>query len=179
MRSPIMAVIASALALAVAAPAGAEDTQAEFTITGGTLSISVPVSTVDLGDVAAGSLTHVAQLGPVTVSDSRGALVAEWEATVSSTDFDLVGGTATAAETVAAGSVAYASGEATASTGTGTFLPGAATSLDPAVDPLLRLGGSWAGVGSNSVTWNPTLTFTFLASQVAGTYRGTITHSVA
>jgi len=182
MRTQAMAALAAAAlaaTIAVSAPAAAVDTEGEFTVTAGTLSISAPPSTVDLGSVAAGSLSHVAQLGSVTVTDDRGALVAEWKATVSSTDFALDGGTGGASETVAAGSIAYSSGAATASSGTGVFTPGVVASLDASVDPTLRLGASWAGTGVNSVTWNPTLTFTFLASQVAGTYRGTITHSVA
>src|SRR4051794_17434507 len=79
--------------LAPAAHAAAGDTIATFTISGGTLTISVPNSTVNLGTVAAGSLAASGSLGSTTVTDQRGALVAAWTVTVTSTDFTTGGGT--------------------------------------------------------------------------------------
>lgn len=159
----------------------AEATSAFFTIGGTGLSVNepTPADGVDLGSVAAGSLVHTGQLGPVTVTDGRGALVAAWTASVSSTDFVRVGSGATPAsnEVVAKANIAYVSGAATSSTGVGAFLPGATLTMD--LPEALRIAGTWAGSGANSVTWDPTLTFTLLASQVAGTYSGTVTHSVA
>jgi hypothetical protein len=35
-----------------------------------------------------------------------------------------------------------------------------------------------AGIGNNTATWTPTVSFALISSQVAGTYSGTITHSV-
>jgi hypothetical protein len=158
--------------LAPAAHAAAGDTTTTFSISGGTLSMSVPSSTVNLGSTSAGSLTFSGQLGSTSVTDNRGALTAVWTATVTSTTF--VTGGASANETVAKSNIAYSSGAATATTGTGTFAPGVIATLAAA-----GTGGAWAGVGVNSASWNPTLSFTLLSSQVAGLYTGTINQSVA
>lgn len=142
-------------------------TDVTFAITGGALAITVPASTVTLSSVSAGSLTAGGQLGAVTVADTRGLLVNAWTTTVSTTSFTT--GTATTYETVTAGNVAYSSGASTAHTGLGAFVPG--TILVPPTHTGFA--------GNSSTTWNPTLTFTLSASQVAGTYSGTIGHSVA
>lgn len=160
--------MALAALVGVAGPAHAADTIATFAITAGGLSIAVPASTVALatGVVNTGASSASAQLGAVTVTDTRGLLLSSWAATVTKTAF--VTGTSTPNETVTAPNVAYTSGTAT-STGLGTFVPN-----------VLAVGPSWTGVaGNNTSVWNPTLTFTLLSSQVAGTYSGTISHSVA
>jgi len=56
----------------------------------------------------------------------------------------------------------------------GAMVPSVAVNLATS-----KTAASWSGVGSNTVTWNPTLTLSLLPSQVAGTYSGTISHSVA
>jgi hypothetical protein len=148
-------------------------TIATFSITGGALSITVPASTVALntGTVNAGAATAAGQLGPVTVTDTRGLLINSWTTSVSSTAF--VTGTSTVNETVAVANIAYTSGPATAQSGLGLFVP-------TLVPTALGADASYAGAaGNSSTTWDPTLTFTLLSSQVAGTYTGTITHSVA
>lgn len=169
--------------LAVAGLAGpaqavtTDNTTATFTITAGELAITVPASTVALatGTVNTGAATAAGQLGPVTVSDTRGALLNNWTTTVSSTTFVLPGTTPTADETVAVNKIAYSSGAATASSGLGAFVPGVLVN-----GALPGTAGSHTALaGNSSSTWNPTLTFTLLSSQVAGTYTGTITHSVA
>jgi len=178
-----MAVLGAALAtvapVMVFAPVAADaaTTTATFSITAGGLSISAPASTVALsGATAATGASSVAgTLGSVTVADTRGNLVATWVTTFSSTTFTT--GTATTNETVPLASISYASGTATASSGTGTFVPNVGTAMSAAAGSRVV---SWTvGVGNNSATWNPTLTFTLLPAQVAGTYTGTITHSVA
>jgi hypothetical protein len=109
----------------------------------------------------------------MTVTDPRGSLVASWTATVSTTDFTT--GTATSHETVAKSAMTYSSGVGTAVAGqVGAMVPSVGVSLAaPAT------AATWAGVGNNTVTWTPTVSFTLQAAQVAGTYTGTITHSVA
>lgn len=157
------------------ASAAAGDTIATFVITSGTLSISVPASTVALstGTINTGAATASALLGSVSVADNRGALVNVWTTTVSSTTF--VTGGATTSETVAKGSIAYASGASTSTSGLGVFVPGTLATMT-----LNGTGAAWTGAAGNSTAaWNPTLTFTLLSSQVAGTYTGTINHSVA
>jgi len=154
-------------------------TTATFTISGGTLDITVPSSTVDLTPTAvtAGSLTASGALGNTTVSDQRAALIATWTVTISSTDFMNTTTNGTSAnEKVANSKVGYSSGLATGS-GTGAFVPGvipAATGVGTGT-----AGPTWAGVGVNTQTWNPTMSFVLATSQVAGTYTGTITQSVA
>lgn len=175
----ITGVAASGVALAAlvgaAGPAQAADTIATFQITAGTLGITVPASTVALatGTVNTGAATASGDLGTVSVADNRGALVNSWTTTVSSTTF--VTGTATANETVAKTNIAYASGVADSTTGLGTFVPGTLATM-----AVAGTAAAWTGsAGNNTAAWNPTLTFTLLPSQVAGTYTGTITHSVA
>jgi hypothetical protein len=180
-RSRLTAVaLTSGLAVAgfagVAGPAQAANsgsTITTFAITGGALNITVPASTVALntGTVNAGAATAAGQLGSVTVADTRGLLVNSWTTTVSSTTF--VTGGASANETVAVANIAYTSGASTAHTGLGLFVP-------TLVPTALGADATYTGAaGNSSTTWNPTLTFTLLSSQVAGTYTGTVTHSVA
>ena len=168
---PALAVGASALLLAAPGASAAGGTAATFTLTGGSLSISQPASAT-LGSAATGALTLAGSLGSVTVTDSRGNLNAIWTATVSSTNFTTGGGSTY--ETVTNSKVAYAAGLATSTTGVGTFTPGTLANLTAA-----GTAGSWVGTGNNTAAWNPTITFTLSPSQVAGTYSGTITHSVA
>jgi hypothetical protein len=175
----VAAVLAFAAAIttlalpAGAASAAAADTPGQFQVTAGGLAITVPTSTVNFGSVASGATSVSGQLGTVTVTDTRGLLTASWTATVSTTTFTTGGGTTN--ETVAKSAISYASGAATATTGVGVFTPVlVAVSL-----ATPQTGATWtAGVANNTATWNPTLTFALLTTQVAGTYAGTITHSV-
>jgi hypothetical protein len=168
-----LAAIAVTAGLALAGVAGsataavADATNATFAITGTGLGITVPASTVALASVSTGAATASGQLGAVTVADNRGALVNSWTATVTTSAF--VTGTSTPNETVTVPNIAYDSGAFTAHSGQGTFVAGTLTT-----PPSYT-----AGAGNSSTTWNPTLTFTLLSSQVAGTYTGTITQSVA
>lgn len=169
-----VASFAGFIGLAGAATAATGSTTATFALTGGALSITVPASTVALntGVVSAGAATAAGLLGPVTVTDGRGQLLNSWAMTVSSTPFT-TGTLPTADETVAAANIAYTSGAATTHTGLGLFVP-------TLVPTALGADASYVGAaGNSSTTWDPTLTFTLLSSQVAGTYSGTVTHSVA
>ena len=168
---PVLAVGASALVFAAPGASAATGTTATFTLSGGSLSITQP-STAALGTAATGALTLSGSLGSVSVSDGRGLLTATWTATVASTSFTTGGGTTY--ETVAGSSIAYGAGTATATSGVGAFTPGVLTGMGTS-----GTAGSWTGTGNNSASWNPTITFTLSPSQVAGTYSGTITHSVA
>lgn len=163
--------------LAVALPARAADTTTTFALAAGSLAISAPAAS-GLGTGSTGAGTITAQLGTVTVTDSRGALAGAWTASVSSTDFTTGG--ATANETIAKGEVTYWSGTATASSGTAVFTPGQATSGNAQALSVSRTAFSASViVGNNSASWNPTVTVNVPAAAVAGTYTGTITHSVA
>jgi hypothetical protein len=173
--------IAGAAALAIGtfalAPiAEAADTVTTFTIESGGLSVSAPASTVALntGTINTGATSASGSLGPVTVTDNRGAIGANWVATWASTTF--LTGTGSANEAVAFANIFYASGPATATSGTGTFAP--VTNQPMSTAAAGRIVSWAAGMGNNSATWNPTLSFTLLSTQVSGTYTGTITHSV-
>jgi hypothetical protein len=170
-----IALTAAGMILPAAGRAGASttgSTTTTFTINSGTLSITVPGS-VNLGTVQTGSAAVTALLGLVQVTDLRASTAGSWTTTVSSTSFFT--GSGTTNETVPASDVIYDPGAAISSTGTGTFTPGTPGNL-----AAPRTAFSAAGeVGSTSVTWDPQITIQLPPSVVAGTYTGTITHSVA
>lgn len=162
-------------------------TVANVTLTStGSLSIAEPVGTtaapVNLGSTTSGySAWTSGGLGTVTVTDSRTGLLANnWTATAAATAFNYVGtppsGATTAQTSIPVTSIVYNTGTGTAGTG------GATAPVFAAVGGSLSTGsvtaGTMAAVGTNSESWNPTFTIT-LANQLAGTYQGTITHSVA
>ncbi len=141
----------------------------------GGLSISVP-GAADLGSATAGDRAS-GHLGPVTVTDQRALSSASWVVTVTVTPFTTGGGSA--AETISRSHVSYWSGPATATSGTGTFTPGQATATNIQTLNVDRTAFSLeAGAGNNSATWNPTVVIALPAAAVAGTYAGTVTHSV-
>jgi hypothetical protein len=141
------------------------------------LAITVPGS-VNLGSVPSGTATRSAPLGTVTVTDDR-LLGVSWTATVSCTNFTTGG--ASAAETITKTSISYWSGPATASSGLASATPGQLTSLQAQSLSTARTAFSALGLSlvPNSTSWNPTIVITIPAAAVAGTYTGTITHSVA
>ena len=173
-----MALVGAMVGMIVfALPAHAAGTTTTFTLAAGSLSISAPASS-DLGSGSTGAGTVSAQLGNVTVTDTRGALLGTWTASVSSTDFTTGG--ATANETIVNGQVTYWSGAATATSGTATFTPGQLTSANAQDLSAVRTAFSASAiVGNDSASWNPTVTINVPGAAVAGSYTGTITHSVA
>ena len=112
------------------------------------------------------------------MSDGRGVLLGSWATGVTSTAFTTGAGTAN--ETIANSNADYWSGAATATSGTGVFVPG-----QPLAANFQTLGASRTAfsasvlVGNNTATWNPTVNVNIPAASVAGAYTGTITHSVA
>jgi hypothetical protein len=173
------AALAVGLAATPAFAAPNDGTIVTFAVEGGTLDIDAP-ATADLGGGGPDSVITGA-MGPVTVTDGRAAADASWLASVTTTNFTT--GASTPTETIAAALVDYWSGPATATTGTGTFGPGqalaagaAALTLTPA---LLTAFTHTGGTGNNTCTWNPTLDINVPLSNQAGTYTGTVTHSVA
>ena len=111
------------------------------------------------------------------MTDARANLVATWTATVTTTTFTTGGGTAN--ETIPKADVSYGSGAATASSGLNlVLLPGQLVG-SAALATGVTAFSLTAGVGNNSVTWNPTVTVNVPTSAVFGVYTGTITHSVA
>ncbi|GAA3159583.1 hypothetical protein [Nonomuraea roseoviolacea] len=183
--------VATALAVAFAATATAVPARADtcaasvncnttvtFTVSAGAgLQITVPNGPLSVGTGSPGG-TISGQLGSITVSDQRAAVTATWVAQVVATDFTTGGGSA--AETIANSRVSYWSGPATATTGTGTFVPGQANAASSVVLDQTRIAFSkTTGSGNNSATWNPTIVIDVPAQAVAGTYTGVVRHSVA
>ncbi|GAA1842278.1 hypothetical protein [Asanoa iriomotensis] len=167
----VAAVMAIGAAPAVAvAPSPTATTGITFQITAAGLGITAPV-TVNLGTGVSGG-TVSGSIGPVTVTDQRGLLAATWTATVSSTAYTTGGGTA--AETIPAVDATYTAGTPTATTGVPVPVTGVPGTLGAP-----RTAYTATAVGSNSATWNPTLSIAVPAAAVAGTYSGTVTHSVA
>ncbi|MEU6206772.1 hypothetical protein ABZ814_24670 [Micromonospora musae] len=170
------AFVGVAASAALAAPAAAEDTTVTLTVNAaGGLQITVP-ATANIGQGTENSIVS-GQLGPVTVLDQRGSLTPNWTATVISTDFVTGGGTS--GETIPNINVRYWSGPATATAGSGTFTPGQPSSPDQMIINVPRTAFSHTGgTGNNFATWNPTLVVDIPVGTVAGTYTGTVTHSV-
>lgn len=158
------------------AVADARDTTVTFTVSTANLTIEVPASR-NLGAGSPGQ-TVSGQLGTVTVTDQRAAGNATWTASVISTQFDT--GIDDPAEVILPHLVDYWSGQATATTGTGTFVPGQPTrgnrvSLEQPRTAFSKTSGS----RNNSASWNPTLEITIPQDAIGGLYSGTVTHSVA
>jgi hypothetical protein len=182
LRAGLTALVGASLLLValpgLASAATTGTTTTTFTLTGGSISITVPGTTVNLGSASVAAGTIGAQLGTVSVNDGRGLLSGGWTSSVSASHFTT--GAATAAETIAATNVSYWSGAATATSGLGTLLgsqlsAGLAVVVNTAQTAFT--GGSL--IGNNSASWNPTLVVTIPASAVVGTYTGTVTHTVA
>lgn len=170
--SVALATLVASLIVAVAMPAAvAQDTDTTFEVAAGALAITAPAGTVSLGSAAAPG-TVSSQLGEVKVADSRGLLLGGHVASVESTSFTTGG--ATAAETVPTTAVTYSPGTGTLS---GVVVCTPALVGNMAAQRAVMTGT--AATGTNSCAWNPTIEVTVPAAAPAGTYQGTITHSVA
>jgi hypothetical protein len=161
---------------ALAAPLAAHaDTPTTFQVNGGNLTITSPTSSVALTGVTVGTTNPSGQLGTVTVDDERGLLSGGWTATVQSTAFTT--GTDPSTVTIAASNVKYTPGSTSGAVGTANYTPGTAA---VAIGTPQTAYAADSEVGSAGVSWDPTITVNLPAhGQVAGTYSGTITHSVA
>jgi hypothetical protein len=167
---PLLA--ATAVVAYTAMPAAAAQsvtTTTTFTLSNGTLDITAPPGPVSLGSVPVGTATLSGTLGVVSVVDSRGSDPASWVASVASTDFT------SGSHTIPAADVSYVSGPLT-TTGNNTFASPTVPALSSTPAEAVTAN---PGSGNNSATWNPTLTVTLPSSlAVAGTYTGTLTHTV-
>lgn len=175
----LLASAVSLTALAAFTPsAGAVGTTATFALTGGAgLAVTAPATATLGGGATTGTATTPAQLGNVVVSDTRGALAGTWTAKASSSSFTTTGEGAPA---IAATNVSYWSGASISPTGTAVRTPGQLLEAAKVTLDAERTAFSAAGViGNGTTTWNPTLAVAIPEGVVAGTYTGTITHSVA
>jgi hypothetical protein len=182
----LLSAAALATALAVASPAQAApvtcdegdpcETTTTFVIEAGTLTITVP-DAVLIGDPTPPGGEISGAMGVITVNDERASPTPDWTASVIATDFT-TGGADDPGEIVPVASITYTSGTVTPGAGqTGTCAGSAEAALDDTTPlPVVTHTG---GTGNNTCSWNPTLTITLTNSNVAGTYTGTVTHSVA
>ena len=137
----------------------------------GGLSINVPEAG-NLGSLASPDTVTATtgQLDTVTVTDTRrGTLVRGWTAFAISTD--LLTGT----DSLTASTIGY-------SAGTPTIVSGIAGVTENTKWSLLTttaVNTANTTTGNHVVSWRPTITITLKDQQVAGTYVGTMTHSVA
>jgi hypothetical protein len=167
------AVSGSMVMMAAPADAGQGVT---FSLTAGLLTISDPANKA-LGSISTGTASLTNTLGAVSVTDNRGALNGTWTATVASTDFTT--GAAATEETIAKAQVDYWSGAATSFTGTAVLVPGQLLVVNKQALSASRTAYSaTAVIGNNTASWTPTVVVNVPAQAVAGTYSGTITHSV-
>ena len=151
------------------APSGSDPstgTTVTFSVTIGALTITAP-SSVDLGSGVPGG-TIDGPLGTVTVTDDRANLAAAWIAQASATDWLLTGGGGTSAETIPAGDVTYDPGTVS-TTGTITATPHTITLSNSAQNIV----NGTAGVGNNTVSWDPNLDVSVPSAAVGGAYSGT------
>lgn len=139
------------------------------------LAITVP-SSVSLGSVGSGASSVSGQLGPITVT--AGGLVApSFTASVSTTIF--ITGAGGAGQTIAESSISYWSGPATAAL-LQNAIPGQVGAAQAQNLSVSRTAFASTGLALSITTvWNPTIVVAIPAAAVAGTYSGTITHSVA
>ena len=164
------------------APAGGDpDTTVTFTVTVGALTMSAPTALALTTGTGAPGTPISGVSGDVTVTDDRALLAASWTVTASESDWLLVGGGDTAAETIPATTATYDPGSFTT---TGTINVASASTADPPVPIALNNGGTpvvdgTAGVGDNSATWDPTIAVAIPPSAVGGDYSGTLTQSVS
>ena len=166
-KSLIAAASASVLVVGLALPASADDTTTTFSLTGGTLTLSVGGNAA-LTDEASGvdANTITGTLGVVTVTDGRGG-TAGWVTSAASSTFTGTG------LSVSDG-VAYTNGTVT-TTGTGSV---AAVSAQSLTTTAAAVATATAVSGNNTATWNPTLDVSMPAGALAGAYAGTVTTSL-
>ncbi|MET8954002.1 hypothetical protein ACWEO4_17760 [Streptomyces sp. NPDC004393] len=170
---PLSVMLSSLAVLACPTSASAVDTPVTLEVTGGGLGITVPTGPVDLGStiVSSSPQTVSNQLGNVTVTDQR-AGTAGWTVTAQAVDF--TGPNNTTISVSARNSSTYHAPQASV-IGTATVTPSDLSPMYPP-GPVQTATGV---TGTNSATWNPTISITVPANSLAGTYTSTITHSVA
>jgi hypothetical protein len=183
-RRPVVAMAATAVVAAFCclppAPAAA-DMPVTLVLLGGSLTISQPGSaTLGTATVSASGTTVTGKLGSTTITDTRGTL-AGWTVTISATN--LSDGASPTPHTIAAGNMrAYVAAIDGPTVTSGVAVPTTPyTSLATAL--TLSTGGhtfvTTTATGSNTVTYNPTVSVTVGSSAVAATYAGTVTQTAA
>ena len=146
------------------------DTTLTFTEGTGAIAITAPGSSTLLPTVtpSGADQTVSAAIGTVTVTDNQGNDTG-WVATASATNF--TSGTRTI-------TISHASYTPPAATNTGTSTVTAATLATLATTPAPVQTATGVS-GSNTASWDPTISLTVPAGTESGTYTSTLTHSVS
>jgi hypothetical protein len=191
MRRPLIAaatVTVAAVAVATmagAASAYADSTPVTFTVNGAGISITQPTATASLG-TATSSLAGTSvtgSLGSTTVTDLRGSL-AGWTGTITGPASGFSDG-ATPTPDIVADSAATVWVPATSVTVGPLATSAVRTDLHLLQASGIALSSSAqtlvtaTTLGSNTVTYNPSISITLTSTVVAGTYTGTITQTVS
>ena len=167
LRKPLLVLASASVVLVSAAlPAAADTTTTTFSLTGGSLTLSVAANatlTNEAAGVAANTITGT--LGEVAVNDARGG-TAGWVASAASTTFTGTG-------LSVSNGVTYTNGTVTES-GTNTIEAADADSITATTPVATATDVS----GFNTASWNPTLNVSMPASALAGAYTGTVTTSL-
>ena len=173
-RLLLAAVLTGLSILGAIVPAAADDddtSTVEITVIGGELQISVKSATTNLGTVenTPNGTVVSGSLGEVTVVDNRNAPDgSNWVATASATELEPKKGPG-----ISAGNIRYSAGTV-AKQGTVTVQASETVTLNRARAVVTASKIS----GNNLASWTPSITVKIPAGVVAGTYIGTITHSV-
>ena len=173
-RILVVAALTGLVTLTGTGPAAAEDTgesTIKVTVLGGELLISVSSATSNMGSVENTPRgTRVSgSIGEVTVRDNRNAPPgSSWVVTASATQLATPRGPG-----IPADNIRYRPGRLT------TQGDVTATAADQVILNRARAVVTAREItGSNVVSWTPTVTVTIPPDVLAGTYTGTITHSV-
>ena len=153
--------------LAIQSAHSAEITDMTLNITGGSLTISAP-ATLNLGNASSPSVLTV-EMAAVTVTDNRGILASNgWVVSVIASAL-----TPAAGPTIAASAIGYQAGVFIE---TGTVTSTASNSSDLTGQNVVVT--ATLATDSHAVTWTPKVIVQIPSGLAAGTYTGTITHSV-
>jgi hypothetical protein len=166
----VLAVFATAVA-PVTAAADDDTSTLKVTVVGGELEISVKSETRNFGTVknTPGGTIVSGSLGEVTVRDNRNAPDgSSWVATAAATELKPNKGRG-----IPAANIRYNAGTVSKQ-GTCTIQAGETATLNRS-RPVVTASQIR---GKNVAKWTPTITVKIPAGVVAGTYTGTITHSV-
>lgn len=177
----VVAGLAALSLTAVAVPAHAEDTTVTFELTAGVLAIAVP-ATASLGAVgtSAAASSISGPLGTTTVTDERGALLAIHNVTLTASNFTtdttpLDANPPGVNETILGSTVTAMSGPVAHTNTTSTAVK---VETLAAVPSGTVIEGMSAYNGTDTATYNPTVTIPIPATNAAGVYTGVITQTV-
>lgn len=174
-RRIAVAGIAALSIAALALPAQADTTTTTFSLTAGTMSIDAPAS-VDLGVHTLGTVTAIqGSLGTTTITDNRGGLLSAQIVTLTAGDFKTGAGGVN--ETILGSTVTAKSGPVAHTNTTVTAIKVETTAAEVVSGSTITSFSAYDG--NDVATYNPSITIPVPVTNVAGTYTGVITQTVA